>query len=89
MSDENIDVYRKLQQHLDKLPIGYPSTESGVEIRILKHLFTPEEAKIAVNLRLIPEPLRKIYRRVKKTGISLEELEKHLDSMFRKGAIVH
>ncbi|MFX0072596.1 MAG: 4Fe-4S dicluster-binding protein, partial [Candidatus Hermodarchaeota archaeon] len=29
------------------------------------------------------------YRRVKKTGISLEELEKHLDSMFRKGAIVH
>ena len=41
-------VYRDLQKHLDRLPISYPSTESGVEIRILKHLFTPEEAKIAL-----------------------------------------
>ena len=40
-------IYRDLQIHLDKLPIGFPPTESGVEIRILKHLFTPEEAKLA------------------------------------------
>ena len=40
-------TYRDLQKHLDELPIGFPPTESGVEIRILKHLFTPEEAEIA------------------------------------------
>ncbi|TFG08461.1 MAG: hypothetical protein EU539_02390, partial [Promethearchaeota archaeon] len=87
--EDDVDVYRKLQQHLDNLPIGYPVTESGVEIRILKHLFTPKEAGIALHLRLIPEPLKKIYRRVKKTGISIEELEETLDTMFKKGAIVH
>ena len=35
--------YRKLQEHLDTLPIGYPATESGVELRILEFLFSPEE----------------------------------------------
>ena len=30
------DVYKKLAKHLDNLPAGYPSTESGVELRILK-----------------------------------------------------
>ena len=38
------DVYEKLAKHLDNLPAGYPSTESGVEMRILKRLFSPEEA---------------------------------------------
>jgi hypothetical protein len=41
------DVYEKLAQHLDSLPAGYPRTESGVEMRILKRLFSPEEAEIA------------------------------------------
>ena len=59
------DIYRKLQLHLDTLPIGYPATESGVEIRILQFLFSPKEAEIAVNMRFIPEPIKKIYRRVK------------------------
>ena len=38
------ELYRKLQQHLDRMPVGFPATESGVEIRILRQLFTPEEA---------------------------------------------
>ncbi len=55
MSKES-DVYRELQQHLDKLPIGFPATETGVEIRILKQLFTPEEAKAATKLGFDLEP---------------------------------
>ena len=43
------DVYEKLAQHLDNLPTGYPRTESGVEMRILKRLFSLEEARIAIN----------------------------------------
>ena len=38
------DVYTKLREFLDKLPAGYPATDTGVEIKILKKLFTPEEA---------------------------------------------
>jgi len=81
-------VYRALQKHLDELPIGYPPTKSGVEIRILKHLFTPEEAKIATQLPMLPEPLNQIYKRVKKTGMSIEELEQVLDQMVYKGIIL-
>ncbi|MBN1188182.1 MAG: 4Fe-4S binding protein [Dehalococcoidales bacterium] len=82
------EIYRDLQKHLDKLPIGYPATESGVEIRILKHLFTPEEAGIATQLSMIPEPLSRIFQRVKKTGVSIEELEQKLDHMVDKGSIL-
>ena len=38
------DVYTRLREHLDRLPAGFPATESGVELRILKRLFTPDEA---------------------------------------------
>ena len=37
--DSEITYYRQLQEHLDKLPIGYPKTNSGVELRILQLLF--------------------------------------------------
>ena len=38
-------------------------------------------------MRFIPEPMKNIYRRVKKLGINLEQLEELLESMFIKGAI--
>jgi NAD-dependent dihydropyrimidine dehydrogenase PreA subunit len=56
-------LYRELRQALDHMPVPFPSTESGVELRILKHLFTPEEAKVALCLSAIPEPLKAIHRR--------------------------
>ncbi len=85
------DVYRNLQEHLDQLPIGFPPTESGVEIRLLKRLFTPEEAVIASKLNFSwsnLEPIESIYERIKSLGYSLEELENHLESMADKGAIM-
>jgi ferredoxin len=82
------DVYRALQEHLDKMPVGFPATESGVEIRILKHLFTPGEAEIALNLSAVPEPLERIYHRVRTSGISVEALEEILDRLVEKGAIM-
>jgi len=87
MELENIDYYRELQKHLDKMPVGYPATESGIEIKILKHIFTPEQARIALKLNFMADPLKKIYRRLKKSDISLEELEKKLDEMYFKGLI--
>ena len=87
MNDTNNDIYRKLQEHMNSMPVGFPATESGVEIRILKHLFTPEQAKIALQLKFQPISLKKIYRRFRKSGITLEGLEKKLDEMFFKGLI--
>ncbi len=39
--------YKKLALRLDELPNGFPPTESGVELKILAKLFSPEEAGIA------------------------------------------
>ena len=86
MSNES-NVYRELQQHLDKLPIGFPATESGVEIRILKQLFTPEEAKAATKLGFDLKPLEEIYTSVDNTEMSITDLELLLDSSVSKGAI--
>ena len=79
------DVYRRLQRSLDELPVGYPATASGVELRILKRLFTPEEAEAALSLSAVPEPAEKIAHRL--PGRTTEELERMLDRMVEKGAI--
>ena len=42
-----LDVYERLRDHLHHLPVGFPSTKSGVELRILRQLFTEEEAEMA------------------------------------------
>jgi ferredoxin len=81
---KNKDVFKKLAKHLDNLPGGFPSTESGVEIRILHRLFTEEEAKLAVHLLLIPEEASAIARR---TGLTPEEVAFRLEDMAKKGLI--
>ena len=78
------DVYKKLAKHLDNLPTSYPSTESGVELRILKRLFTPEEAEIAMTLTMMPEPAAEIAER---TGRDAAVLAETLAEMSRKGLI--
>jgi electron transport complex protein RnfB len=72
------------------MPVGFPATKSGVEIRLLKHLFTPEEAEIALNLSALPESLERIHKRAKKRGIGIseEDLEQILDRLVKKGAIL-
>ena len=59
---QNDDLYRRLQQHLDRMPVPYPATESGVELRILQRLFSPEEARLALCLSMIPERVTVIRR---------------------------
>lgn len=80
-------LYRELQQHLDRMPVGFPATDSGVEIRILQQLFTPEEARIALELSAIPEPAGTIHKRLK-SRLSLDELIQALERMDGKGLIL-
>ena len=44
--------YRDLAEHLDRLPGGFPPSETGAEIRLLERLFTPEEAALSIHLAL-------------------------------------
>jgi len=80
-------LYHKLRKHLDHHPIPYPATQSGVEIELLKSLFTPEEAEITLILSALFERPEKIYPRLKKIDSTLDDLEKKLLDMLKKGLI--
>lgn len=79
------DVYRKLADYLNTLPGGYPPTEAGVEIRILKRLFTPEEAELASNLTLFQETPAQIAARLNRDEGQTDTL---LQEMSKKGLII-
>lgn len=81
VSDE---VYRKMAKVLDTLPQGFPSTESGVELKILKFIFEPDEADLFCDLKLTWETAQQISQR---TGRPLEGLEAKLLSMAGRGEI--
>ena len=58
-----------MREHLDRLPGGFPSTETGVELRILRRLFNPEEAELAQNLTMKLEPAGVIAERSALTAL--------------------
>lgn len=78
------DVFKELAIRLDELPQGFPATDDGVEIDILKKIFSPDEAETALKLKSIPETLDTISERL---GIPTEEMMSKLDTMSKKGQI--
>ena len=78
------NAYSRLREFLDQFPLGFPATPSGVEIKILKRLFTEEEAKTAVLLTPLPEDASQIAKR---SGINRRTLEERLESMSGKGLV--
>lgn len=80
------EIYRLLQQHLDKQAIGFPAVRSGADIRILRRLFTPEEAGLALYLSYKPAATAAIADRAA-LEFSPDRTARMLDGMFRKGAI--
>ena len=87
MSTEDA-IYRALQREIDKrMPVGFPESKTGLDIKMLKMLFTPKEAKLATFLSALPETAEQIHKRIRGMNISLEELKKMLEVLFKKGAI--
>jgi len=82
-------VYRALQRHLDRQPVGFPATKSGAEIRILKRFFEPHEAGLAMKLSYKPRTAEQIYEGIREEGIAFNEMAETLERMLKKGAIGH
>jgi electron transport complex protein RnfB len=78
------DIYHKLAKILDTLPNGFPATESGVEIKLLRKVFLAEDAELFCDLRLKFETAEQISKR---TGRDLEGLDERLQTMGKKGQI--
>ena len=78
------DVYKRLARALDKLPHGYPATESGVELEILRKIFEPQDAETALKLKPLPETAAMIAKRLRRPT---DEMRQVLDAMAEKGQI--
>ncbi len=78
------DVYGKLREFMDTLQGGFPATPTGVEIKILKKLFSPQEAELVMQLKTEPEEVPAIAARA---GLTAAEAGEMLEGMARKGLI--
>ena len=78
------ESFRKLAQHLDRLPGGFPPSDTGAELQLLQRLFTLEEAELAIHLTLDREEAGAIAERA---GLDHAEAEQRLGEMAHKGLI--
>ena len=81
------EAYRNLQRHLHNMPVGYPPTKSGVEIDLLKSIFTPQQAKIATHLDYKYKTIGQIYETAAGEVESMNELKRILDETVSNGGI--
>ena len=80
----NDDLYRKLQRQLDQYSIGFPETESGIEIRILRHLFSEQDATLFTQMTPMLEPADSVAGRI---GRPVPEVAEQLESMAERGLL--
>jgi len=74
-----LDIYERLADALDALPAGFTRTPSKSEIKLLKLVFTPEEALIAGTLSRKLETAGEIAQRV---GMPEEKVTVLLEGMI-------
>jgi len=77
-------AYERLAGALDRLPNGFPRTDSGLEIRILEKICSPGEAALAGVLTGTPEPVEAIAAR---TGEPAGEVGRALFKLVRRGIV--
>jgi ferredoxin len=83
-SDKSEDIYGRLAAALEALPHGFARTPSGVEIKLMKKAFTPEEVWLAGQLTRVPETAAEIAKRV---GRDVVEVNALLESLIPRGLV--
>lgn len=78
------DIYRRLQQRLDHFSMGFPPTESGIEIQILRHLFTEADAGLFLAMSHALEAPDAVAQRL---GRPVAETAARLDEMAERGLL--
>jgi ferredoxin len=78
------DLYEKLRDKLDSMSTGYPKVKSGRELKILKTIFTDNEASLYLNMTIMPESPKQAGLRL---GMDEKLLESSLETMAKKGLL--
>ena len=77
-------IFRQLQQRLDHYSVGFPATESGIELKILEKLFSEEDAALFLALSPRLETSEAVARRLNQP---LETVAVRLEEMSRRGLL--
>jgi electron transport complex protein RnfB len=78
------NIYTRLQQKLNDFSTGFPATESKVEIRILKQLFSEADAELFLELTQmlhLPDDV------AKQLGRDKDEVAEQMEQMAKKGLL--
>lgn len=78
------NIYRQLQERLDLYSMGFPPTESGIELEILHYLFSEKDAQLFLALSHALEPAQTIAERIHQP---LEAIADQLEQMAEKGLV--
>ncbi len=79
-----MSVFEELQKRLDMYSLGFPETQSRIEIIILKKLFSEDDAFLFLELSPALENAESISARIGKTT---QEIEPKLNDMARRGLL--
>jgi electron transport complex protein RnfB len=80
----NEEIYARLADAMDRLPNGFPRTESKVELKILQKIFPLEDANLAGYLTGTFESVDVIANRA---DLPAEDVSKQLFKMIRRGMV--
>jgi ferredoxin len=78
------DIYERLRARLDDLAVGLPETESKIEIKLLKRLFTETEAELFIQLHPLLEAPDDVAGRLDRDPDHVAEL---MEQMAKKGLL--
>jgi Pyruvate/2-oxoacid:ferredoxin oxidoreductase delta subunit/predicted transcriptional regulator len=78
------DIYRQLQKQLDQYSMGFPATQSGIELKILKYLFSESDAMMFTALTPMLENAEAVASRLNRPAA---EVAAQLDNMAERGLL--
>ncbi len=78
------DVYENLRQRLDDMGTGFPATRNGIEIKILRKLFTEADAEMFLLLSPMLESPESVAERL---NLPIKETAEHLEAMAKRGLL--
>jgi len=78
------DIYRQLQEQLDQYSMGFPATESGIELKILKYLFSETDARMFTALTPMLESAQAVASRLDRPEA---DVAAQLDEMAERGLL--
>ena len=78
------DIYRRLQEQLDQYSLGFPATDSGIELKILREMFNDRDAAMFGSLTAQLETPESVAMRLMRP---VEDVAEQLENMAQKGLL--